>query len=93
MYFPSDAIHLNDCFLPFRLPAVLKRKHRPVIQIHVGYLPNHHLIGHSKIPRIVEMYAKAGHAALAARMPVHVVTDAELGLKGSALLAEAAGGR
>jgi glucokinase len=29
---------------------------------------------------------KAGHAALAARMPVHVVTDAELGLKGAALL-------
>lgn len=31
--------------------------------------------------------AKAEHAALAARMPVHVVVDAELGLKGAALLA------
>jgi glucokinase len=30
--------------------------------------------------------AKAGHAALTARMPVHVVTDPELGLKGAALL-------
>lgn len=29
---------------------------------------------------------KAGHAALAARMPVFVVTDPELGLKGAALL-------
>lgn len=29
---------------------------------------------------------KAGHSALAARMPVHVVTDAELGLKGAALI-------
>lgn len=29
---------------------------------------------------------KAGHAALAARMPVHVVTDTELGLKGAALI-------
>ncbi|HEX8986454.1 MAG TPA: glucokinase [Rhodocyclaceae bacterium] len=29
---------------------------------------------------------KAAHAALAARMPVHVVTDAELGLKGAALI-------
>jgi glucokinase len=29
---------------------------------------------------------KAGHAPLAAKMPVHVVTDAELGLKGAALL-------
>ena len=34
--------------------------------------------------------AKAEHAALAARMPVHVVTDAELGLKGAALLAAGA---
>ena len=44
-------------------------------------------------PFLAAFDAKAGHAALAARMPVHVVTDAELGLKGSALLAEAAGGR
>jgi glucokinase len=29
---------------------------------------------------------KAGHASLAARMPVHVVTDTELGLKGAALI-------
>jgi glucokinase len=29
---------------------------------------------------------KAGHSTLAARMPVHVVTDAELGLKGAALI-------
>ncbi len=29
---------------------------------------------------------KAGHSALAARMPVHVVTDTELGLKGAALI-------
>jgi len=34
--------------------------------------------------------AKAEHAALAARMPVHVVVDAELGLKGAATLADAA---
>ncbi len=34
--------------------------------------------------------AKAGHAALAARMPVHVVTDADLGLKGAALMGVAA---
>ena len=27
-------------------------------KIHVGYLPNKHTIGHSKIPRIVEMYAR-----------------------------------
>lgn len=27
-------------------------------KVHVGYLPDHHLIGHSKIPRIVEMYAR-----------------------------------
>ncbi len=31
--------------------------------------------------------AKAEHAALAARMPVHVVTDPDLGLKGAALMA------
>lgn len=34
--------------------------------------------------------AKAEHAALAARMPVHVVTDPELGLKGAALMARQA---
>lgn len=27
-------------------------------KVHVGYLPDRHLIGHSKIPRIVEMYAR-----------------------------------
>lgn len=31
--------------------------------------------------------AKAGHAGLARRMPIHVVTDPDLGLKGAALLA------
>ena len=31
--------------------------------------------------------AKGGHTALAARMPVQVVTDAEIGLKGAALIA------
>ncbi|MDD5248877.1 MAG: glucokinase [Rhodocyclaceae bacterium] len=34
--------------------------------------------------------AKAEHAALAARMPVHVVTDGDLGLKGAALIGAAA---
>ncbi|MDO8931992.1 MAG: glucokinase [Rhodocyclaceae bacterium] len=32
--------------------------------------------------------AKAEHAALAARMPVHVVTDPEFGLKGAALIGD-----
>lgn len=27
-------------------------------KVHVGYLPAHHLIGHSKIPRIVDMFAR-----------------------------------
>ena len=41
-------------------------------------------------PFLAAFVAKGGHAALAARMPVHVVTDAELGLKGAALLADRA---
>lgn len=42
-------------------------------------------------PFLAAFAAKAGHAALAARMPVHVVTDPLLGLRGAALLA--AGGQ
>ncbi|MBI4985541.1 MAG: glucokinase [Rhodocyclales bacterium] len=38
-------------------------------------------------PFMAAFAAKAEHAALAARMPVHVVTDPELGLKGAATLA------
>lgn len=38
-------------------------------------------------PFLATFDAKAEHAALAARMPVHAVIDGELGLKGAALLA------
>ena len=38
-------------------------------------------------PFVATFNAKAEYAALAARMPLHVVTDTELGLKGAALLA------
>jgi glucokinase len=44
-------------------------------------------------PFLAAFNAKAGHAPLVARMPVHIVLDAELGLKGAALLAAAHRGR
>lgn len=38
-------------------------------------------------PFLTAFRAKAEHAALAARMPIHAITDPDLGLKGAALLA------
>jgi glucokinase len=41
-------------------------------------------------PFLAAFNAKAEHAAIAARMPVHVVTDPLLGLRGAVLLASKA---